>query len=121
VLDDADLHRHDFKLLPDLLANGVLAAAKYARQFMLKKFVDDFNARQMRATACVCRAAWRVKPLFADSSTGSTSCSASLNDTICGAAGSTACSDCRPNSRWRSRATVLQESQLWIASSQAFA
>ncbi len=47
MLDDPDLHRHDFKLLADFLANGVFAAAADASQFMLGKFVDDFDARQV--------------------------------------------------------------------------
>jgi hypothetical protein len=43
VFDHRDLYRHDFKLLADLFANGMFAAAAYARQFMFKKFVDDFD------------------------------------------------------------------------------
>ena len=47
MLDHADLHRHDFKLLADFLANGVFAAAARASQFMLGKFVDDLYTRQV--------------------------------------------------------------------------
>ncbi|MNL43209.1 hypothetical protein D3C87_1657140 [compost metagenome] len=47
VLDHTDLHRHDFKLLADFLANGVFAAAAGTRQFMLGKFVDYFDTWQV--------------------------------------------------------------------------
>lgn len=46
MFDDANLHRHDFKLLADLLANGVFAAAEDAGQFVFGQFVDDFDTRQ---------------------------------------------------------------------------
>ena len=44
MFDDADLHRYGFKLR---LANGVFAAAADASEFMLGKFVDDFDARKI--------------------------------------------------------------------------
>lgn len=46
MLDYANLHWHDFKLLADFLANGVFAAAADTRQLMLGKSVDDSNAWQ---------------------------------------------------------------------------
>ncbi len=46
MFDDANLHRHDFKLLADFLANGVFAAAADASQVMFGKFVDDLDARK---------------------------------------------------------------------------
>ncbi|MNC83933.1 hypothetical protein D3C75_1381780 [compost metagenome] len=47
MLDDTDLHRHDFKLLADFFANSVFAAAADARQFMFGNFEDDLDARQI--------------------------------------------------------------------------
>lgn len=46
MLDHANLHRHDFKLLADFLANGVFAAAAGARQLMLRKLVENLDAWQ---------------------------------------------------------------------------
>lgn len=47
TFDDADLHRHDFQLLADLFADGVVAATAKASQFVFGQFVDDFNTRQV--------------------------------------------------------------------------
>ncbi|MNJ50624.1 hypothetical protein D3C81_1376430 [compost metagenome] len=47
VFDHPDLHRHDFKLLADFLANGVFAAAADASQFVLGKLVDNFDTWQV--------------------------------------------------------------------------
>jgi len=47
MFDHPDLHRHDFKLLADFLANGIFSAAADAGQFMLGRFMDDFDARQI--------------------------------------------------------------------------
>ncbi|MNV55231.1 hypothetical protein D3C71_1474580 [compost metagenome] len=47
MFDHADLHRHDFKLLADLLADGVFAAAAGTGQFTLGQFVDDFDAGEI--------------------------------------------------------------------------
>ncbi|VVM46689.1 hypothetical protein PS655_06073 [Pseudomonas fluorescens] len=47
MLDHADLHRDDFKLFADLLADGVFTAAAGTRQLMLGKFMDDFDSGQV--------------------------------------------------------------------------
>ena len=46
MFDHPYLHRDDFKLLADFLANGVFATTADASQFILGQFVDDFDARQ---------------------------------------------------------------------------
>ncbi|VVO13116.1 hypothetical protein PS689_05498 [Pseudomonas fluorescens] len=47
MLDHADLHWHDLKLLADFLTNAVFTATAGAGQFVLGQFVDDFDARQI--------------------------------------------------------------------------
>lgn len=44
MLDDADLHRHDLKLLTDLFADGVLPETAGAGQFMLRQLMNNFDA-----------------------------------------------------------------------------
>lgn len=39
MFDHTDLHRHDFKLLADFFADGMLAAATGESQFVLGEFV----------------------------------------------------------------------------------
>lgn len=47
MLDDANLHRDDFKLFADFFSDGMFAAAASAGQFMLGQFVDNFDTRQI--------------------------------------------------------------------------
>lgn len=106
VSNDADLHRHDFKLLADFLANGVFVAAADAGQFVRGQFVDDFDAWQVSGQRLAFTATFGGSNdlffnVFVDS----------FGDVFgfiekgqCGVAGSAVCSDLRPNNRWRSSA-----------------
>lgn len=45
--DLTDLHRHDFKLLADFLADSIFTAAAVKRQLMFGTLVDDLDALQI--------------------------------------------------------------------------
>ena len=64
VFDDTDLHRDDFKLLADLLADGMLAAAADASQLMFGQFVDDLDARKVSGRLALAKALGVCDDLF---------------------------------------------------------
>ncbi|VVN98648.1 hypothetical protein PS723_06125 [Pseudomonas fluorescens] len=47
MFDHADLHRHDFELLADFLANAVFTATAGAGQLVIGQFMDDFDTRKI--------------------------------------------------------------------------
>ncbi|MBB3239013.1 hypothetical protein FHW68_000485 [Pseudomonas sp. Tn43] len=98
MLDDADLHRDDFKLLADLLADGVFMAAADTHQLMLGKFVDDFDSAQVEGQRLTFAATLvGTTTSLQTSSTDPVTLSASLKRASGGVARSVVCSDLCPN------------------------